>query len=358
MHANGRQLGARQRARDSATLHYERHRPEQTTLYRQVQQHATTFFAHTEACTGSELPRFVKDEFDAFLECGIVAHGFLRLRCGKCGYDKLVAFSCKRRGFCPSSGARRMSQTAAHLVDQIIPLSHVPVRQWVPSLPVPLRVHLAAQPELMTPVLQVLQRIVSQHLLTTAGLSADKGQGAAVTLIQRFGSAANLAIHLNCLVLDGVYRSGADSTPVFAEAATPSDDELQAMLHTVMARLMNLLTRWGVLDRGDVADVPGRAGCRRGRGGTPRPPQTAVATCRIAFGPRAGLKVLTIRGAIPRECTAYSTQCASIGLNCGSGELKIIAAILEQPVIEQILAHLELDPQPPPRGWAREARQD
>jgi hypothetical protein len=44
--------------------------------------------------------------------------------------------------------------------------------------------------------------------------------------------------------------------------------------------------------------------------------------------------------------------------NCGGGELKIIAAILERPVIEKILTHLGLDPQPPPRGRARKAGQD
>jgi hypothetical protein len=44
--------------------------------------------------------------------------------------------------------------------------------------------------------------------------------------------------------------------------------------------------------------------------------------------------------------------------NCGGGELKIIAAILERPVIDKILTHLGLDPQPPPRGCAREAGQD
>ncbi|MBK6862973.1 MAG: transposase zinc-binding domain-containing protein [Ideonella sp.] len=38
------------------------------------------------------------------LECGILAHGFLRLRCGDCGHDKLVAFYCMRRGLCPSCG--------------------------------------------------------------------------------------------------------------------------------------------------------------------------------------------------------------------------------------------------------------
>ena len=43
--------------------------------------------------------------------------------------------------------------------------------------------------------------------------------------------------------------------------------------------------------------------------------------------------------------------------NCGGGELKIIAAILERPVIQKILTHLGLDSQPPPRGRAREVGQ-
>ena len=70
-------------------------------------------------------------------------------------------------------------------------------------MPIPLRVLLAAQPELVTPVLQVVQRMVTRVLLHGAGLKADEGQGGAVTLIQRFGSAANLNVHPHCLVLDG-----------------------------------------------------------------------------------------------------------------------------------------------------------
>ena len=84
MQAIGRQP---QRAPDGAPVHYERHRPEQTTLYSLVQQHAATFFAQAETEAGADLPQFVKDEFDAFLKCGILAHGFLRLRCGDCGHD-------------------------------------------------------------------------------------------------------------------------------------------------------------------------------------------------------------------------------------------------------------------------------
>ena len=159
---------------------------EQTTLYRLVQQHAATFFEQAESAVGADLPQFVKDEFDAFLECGILAHGFLRLRCDDCGHDKLVAFSCKRRGFCSSCGARRTAQTAAHLVDHVIP--HVPVRQWVLSLPIPLRLLLAAQPKLLTPVLQVVHRVITRHLRGQAGLSAHCKQpwhwrGRAVRLV-------------------------------------------------------------------------------------------------------------------------------------------------------------------------------
>jgi hypothetical protein len=62
------------------------------------------------------------------------------------------------------------------------------------------------QPKLVTPVLQVVHRVITRFLLKQAGVKADEADSGAVTLIQRFGSAANLNIHLHCLVLDGVYR--------------------------------------------------------------------------------------------------------------------------------------------------------
>ena len=133
-----------QSAHRPTALPYQRRRPEESTLYQVVQEHTETFFAQVEVETGTGLPQFVKDEFEAFLECGILAHGFLRLRCGACAQDPLVAFSCKRRGFCPACGARRMAETAAHLTDHVIP--HVPVRQWVLSFPIPLRHLFATQP--------------------------------------------------------------------------------------------------------------------------------------------------------------------------------------------------------------------
>ena len=37
------------------------------------------------------------------------------------------------------------------------------------------------------------------------------------------------------------------ATPAFVEASAPTDDELHALLQTVIARLMKMLTRRGVL---------------------------------------------------------------------------------------------------------------
>ena len=58
-----------------AALSYARRRPEETTLYQVVQEQLETFLAQVEAKTGAGLPEFVKDELEACLECGILAHG-------------------------------------------------------------------------------------------------------------------------------------------------------------------------------------------------------------------------------------------------------------------------------------------
>jgi len=55
----------------------------------------------------------------------------------------------------------------------------------------------------------------------SGGLKSSAADTGALTLIQRFGSAANLNIHLHCLVLDGIYRRSA-SEPVFQEARAPT----------------------------------------------------------------------------------------------------------------------------------------
>ena len=109
---------------------------------------------------------------------GVAEASLSFLGLGECGHEKLVAFSCKRRGFCPSCGARRMAENRPHLVDHVIP--PVPVRQWVISLPIPLRLLFAAQPQLLAPLLQAIHRVIAGFLVKQAGFKlsrADTGAG-------------------------------------------------------------------------------------------------------------------------------------------------------------------------------------
>ena len=87
---------------------YERHRPERTLLYQLVEDYYPALKAHL-AAQGTALPGYVEREFDEYLKCGRLEHGFLRVRCETCHAEHLVAFSCKRRRFCASCGARRMA---------------------------------------------------------------------------------------------------------------------------------------------------------------------------------------------------------------------------------------------------------
>ncbi len=170
---------------------YVRHRPETTLLYQIVQEYWPEFQAEL-ASHGRYLPAYVTKEFDEFLKCGRLQYGFLRVRCEVCHGERAVAFSCKRRGFCCSCGARRMVDSAALLVDEILP--HQPMRQWVLSVPFPLRFLFASQPAVMGKVLGIVYRVIATHLTRKAGYTKATARTGAVTLIQCFGGALNLNI--------------------------------------------------------------------------------------------------------------------------------------------------------------------
>ncbi|HWP67000.1 MAG TPA: transposase zinc-binding domain-containing protein [Candidatus Limnocylindria bacterium] len=135
---------------------------EQRLLHGVVCDHLETFLAEIAARSdGHGLPSFVERESREFLGCGVLARGFARVRCGACAFERLVPFSCKGRGFCPSCGGRHMTEQAANLVDKVLP--HVAVRQWVLSVPHRLRYLLAFDHRLRRAVLRVYVRALLGH---------------------------------------------------------------------------------------------------------------------------------------------------------------------------------------------------
>jgi len=117
---------------------YRPRAPHATALHKLVCAHLETMLAEAALASddGRGYPRFVEREFRRNIECGCLGRGFARIRCGRCGYERLLPFSCKGR-LCPSCQSRRMHDLALHLCERVVP--SVPLRQWVLSVPRALR---------------------------------------------------------------------------------------------------------------------------------------------------------------------------------------------------------------------------
>ena len=223
---------------------YRRRRPERTLAWQTVQGWLATWIAHHDEADAEPVPAYVQRELSAYLECGILAHGFARARCPDCTAEFLVAFSCKGRGVCPSCTTKRMAATAAHLVDSVIP--RVPMRQWVLALPKRLRPALRNHAALATRVLRIFIGSIQRELRRSAAAPVSARIGA-VSFLQRFGSALNEHWHYHCCVSDGVFAADGQ-----ALAFMPANVDVDAMVARVQARVRRRVLaayrRHGVLD--------------------------------------------------------------------------------------------------------------
>ena len=127
-------------------------------------------------------------------------------------------------------------------------LPRLPIRQWVLSFPFQLRFLFASQPEVMSEVLGIVYRAIETHLIQQAGCIRAEARTGAVTLIQRFGSALNLNIHFNILLLDGVYVIGRESL-VFRPVSPPRPKVLESLVQMISQRVGRYLEHQGWLVR-------------------------------------------------------------------------------------------------------------
>jgi hypothetical protein len=188
-----------------------------------------------------------------------------------------------------------MAERAAHLVDHVFPA--VPVRQWVLTFPHRLRYRMAWDHDLCRAVVGVSVRTVLgflRHVSRQAGVA--NGRGGAVAIIQRFGGALNLNVHVHALVIDGVFaRDRADLR--FCPAPWLTTADVADVLATIVPRVRGLLERRGVGDGEEGAsaadewaeDAPVLAGMAG-----------ASVQGTFALGPRAGRRARPC-GAVPVE---------------------------------------------------------
>ena len=223
---------------------YERRRPETTTLYHVVQENLDTLYgAVQDGALAIALPKFVRKELEGYLACGLLCHGFARLKCGSCEETRLVPFSCKGRGFCPSCLGRKMSATAAHLIEDVLPA--VDLRQWVLTVPFAWRKRLGYD----GPLVSALTRIFVQTVLgfyRERGGGSPRGQSGAVIAVQRTSSDLKLNPHVHAVFLDGAYRDKGEELD-FRAVGHLSTRDVAAVLERTRDRMVKYLRRRGLL---------------------------------------------------------------------------------------------------------------
>jgi Putative transposase/Transposase zinc-binding domain len=279
---------------------YQRRQPEKTTLYQAIVEHLPAFLAAADEAE-RPVPKFVRREFEAFLDCGLVERGAIRVRCSVCGFDRLVAFSCKSRsGLCSSCAARRMLDVVTHLCAHVIP--EVPVRQWVITVPAPVRYLIAYNAELLARITSIFVHAVFAHLRQVAWRELDLPEGAkieagAVCVPQRFNSALGLSPHFHLLAADGVWiQSEPNAPPTFRALPEPSQGEIAAVAWATCERTVKLLQKrglWADADAGEDSLAQ------------KEPLLAALATASIngmlAMGPNAGQRPMRLFGRAARS---------------------------------------------------------
>ena len=211
-----------------------------------------------------------------------------------------------------------MADTAAHLVDRVLP--EVPVRQWVLSLPWQLRYRLAYDAPLVQEILGIFVRVVlaSRRRRARAHWGVARSQGGAVPFVQRFGDALELNVHFHSLVLDGVYAHTLEGALRFHVLPPPEGAEVARVAIQVARRIQRLLERRGLVDEeeGDwlAEENPLLAAI-----------YAASIGGRIATGPRAGQRVRRLGDRIDADHVEVleGKRCASVG---GAGRATVSAA--------------------------------
>ena len=184
---------------------YKPRRPQASPLFRLVSDHLhrleTVYDDRFVREYGPWRP-VVARVAEKFLACGVLDHGFARIRCDDCAHEYLLAFSCTCRYFCPSCHAKRLAMWTQWLDTTL--LAPVPHRQVVLTIPKRLRAYSLYRRRLLGEIARVAARTVTTAIRTLTG-EPDLAVGI-VACLQTHGSRANWHPHLHLLVTDGGFR--------------------------------------------------------------------------------------------------------------------------------------------------------
>ncbi|MGI9077882.1 MAG: IS91 family transposase [Gemmatimonadaceae bacterium] len=178
---------------------------------------------------------------DKFLACGVLEHGFARVRCDACAHEYLLAFSCKARYFCPSCHAKRLALWTLWLEETL--LAAVPHRQVVLTIPKRLRTWCLYRRALLGDLARVAARTVTAAIRTLT-CEPDLAVGV-IACIQTHGSLANWHPHIHMIVTGGGFRTDGTFLP------WPAHDTA-ALTEAFRRAVLRLFVRRGIFEADDA----------------------------------------------------------------------------------------------------------
>jgi ribosomal protein S27E len=192
-------------------------------LYRVLFHYFERFLAEYESRFEKEygfLRPIVKEVVERYLDCGNPRCGFARIRCPDCGEERLLYFSCRSRGFCPSCHAKRLEEWGEWMREEL--LLDVPHRQVVFTVPKMLRIFFKYNRKLLGDLCRAAVEALLKYFQATTGAELRPG---VVAAIQSFGQKINFHPHAHLLVTEG----GEDEGGCFHHLPAFSDGLLAQM---------------------------------------------------------------------------------------------------------------------------------
>ena len=239
-------------------LAYDRNRPEKTILH-EVVTRTWPRIVSDYAVADKKMPYHVVQEMENYLKCGMLEFGFIHLACSDCGKERILGYSCKKRGYCPRCGARRREQTADRIENEVWPTG-AGARQWVLTFPPQIRAWLANSPLLFGDVINVVtDRILYYYASSATGfLSPNKWSrpaGGAISFIQRYGSSLTRNPHLHIIFLDGAWVKGPEGLQFEAHRGF-STESMFAVIEDIYRHVFEVFKDHGYVREDGEGEAP------------------------------------------------------------------------------------------------------
>jgi ribosomal protein S27E len=178
--------------------------PQDTDYYHCVEDYFETFVQEYDDRFSRQYGfwrPYIEKVIYRYLDCGDLRHGFARVKCKDCGHEYLLAFSCKRRHFCPSCHQKRVVEFGEWLCMDV--LKKVPHRHFIFSIPKMLRRYFLYDRKLLSALSRCAWdslKVFMQH-----AVSENKPIPGAVIAVQTFGDFLGFNPHCHILLTDGCF---------------------------------------------------------------------------------------------------------------------------------------------------------